>query len=230
MVIAIIALLASLLLPALSRAKEQGRKASCISNLRQVGLGTKLFAADHDGAYPWHEIPQLGGTYGAYAGAGWRNFSAISNELATPELLACPSDRATLPALSWSTAGAGLGSPSKQGKGVSYFVGLDAFEQYPLTLLSGDRNIAHGEAGACKSAAPDPGVPALLMKKDNLTLSWTEEIHGGRGNLALGDGSVQPTGGPELRTAVYQAVGELSSKELVTIGGSAPNNHVLLPR
>jgi exodeoxyribonuclease VII large subunit len=44
-VIAIIGVLASLLLPALARAKEQGRKAQCISNLRQIGVATSLGAA-----------------------------------------------------------------------------------------------------------------------------------------------------------------------------------------
>jgi prepilin-type N-terminal cleavage/methylation domain-containing protein/prepilin-type processing-associated H-X9-DG protein len=50
-VIAIIAILAALLLPALSRAKEQGRTAQCTSNTRQIMLGIMLYVADH-GTYP----------------------------------------------------------------------------------------------------------------------------------------------------------------------------------
>jgi len=52
-VIAIIALLAALLLPALSRAKESGRKAACLSNLRQIGLAIHGYAQDNDGKIPY---------------------------------------------------------------------------------------------------------------------------------------------------------------------------------
>jgi type II secretory pathway pseudopilin PulG len=46
-VIAIVSLLASLLLPALSRAKEKGRRVACMSNMRQIGVGSSLYESDH---------------------------------------------------------------------------------------------------------------------------------------------------------------------------------------
>ncbi len=46
-VVAIIAILAGMLLPALAQAKEKGRQAACISNLHQVTIGTTLYAQDN---------------------------------------------------------------------------------------------------------------------------------------------------------------------------------------
>ena len=77
-VIAIIGLLAGMLLPALGRAKEQGRKISCVNNLRQLGLSLMIYGDDNESHFPprmkpwWME--RLRGTY--------LNFA----------LLKCPSD------------------------------------------------------------------------------------------------------------------------------------------
>ncbi len=51
-VIAIIAILAALLLPALSRAKAAGRSAGCKNHLRQMGLALKMYVDDYRGRYP----------------------------------------------------------------------------------------------------------------------------------------------------------------------------------
>jgi prepilin-type N-terminal cleavage/methylation domain-containing protein/prepilin-type processing-associated H-X9-DG protein len=51
-VIAVLGILASLLLPALSRAKEAGRSAKCISNLRQIGIALNLWVGDNDNKMP----------------------------------------------------------------------------------------------------------------------------------------------------------------------------------
>src|SRR3954469_20089502 len=92
-VIAIIALLAALLLPALASAKEKARLVKCMSNLKQIGVAFKLFSTDHEGYYPWHVYPEEGGTFGANAGKEWLDFAAAANEIDTPKILLCPSDK-----------------------------------------------------------------------------------------------------------------------------------------
>ena len=52
LVIAIIAILASLLLPALGYAKESARSVACMNNLRQLGVADSLYATDNDDNYP----------------------------------------------------------------------------------------------------------------------------------------------------------------------------------
>jgi prepilin-type N-terminal cleavage/methylation domain-containing protein/prepilin-type processing-associated H-X9-DG protein len=51
-VIAIIAIMAAILFPVFSQAREKARQTSCLSNLRQVGLGVMMYAQDYDETYP----------------------------------------------------------------------------------------------------------------------------------------------------------------------------------
>src|SRR6267143_4599090 len=51
-VIGIIAILAAMLLPVVSRAKEYGRRISCINNLKQLRLALGMYADDNDGQFP----------------------------------------------------------------------------------------------------------------------------------------------------------------------------------
>jgi prepilin-type N-terminal cleavage/methylation domain-containing protein/prepilin-type processing-associated H-X9-DG protein len=66
-VIAIIGILAAMLLPALNKARAQGRKAVCVSNLRQTGIAINMYAADFNDYTPFSIGPTVvDGTPGSY--------------------------------------------------------------------------------------------------------------------------------------------------------------------
>lgn len=81
-VISIIALLIALLLPAIKLARESARTASCLSQLRQIGIGFRVYLDDHDQWFPY------GVDYG-YGGAAWP--MAIQQYLSNPDVWHCPS-------------------------------------------------------------------------------------------------------------------------------------------
>ena len=78
-VIAIIAILSGMLLPSLSKAKEAGRRISCVNNMRQLGISLIMYADDHAGYFPDRSIT-----------AGWPE--KLLDGYKDPRVLICPTD------------------------------------------------------------------------------------------------------------------------------------------
>ncbi|WP_419645762.1 type II secretion system protein [Victivallis vadensis] len=72
-VIAIIAILAAMLLPALNKARERARSISCVGKLRQIGQAANLYAGDYDGVLPPAQITGNGtvGIIGNITNLSW---------------------------------------------------------------------------------------------------------------------------------------------------------------
>jgi len=108
-VIAIIAILAALLLPALSRAKQDGYRAVDLNNLKQLGVSLNLVAGDNEDRLPWANW--LSGEQSAPAPQGWlytRDLSGATNQfpaqtgsfwsiMKSPQMFLCPSDDTNSP-------------------------------------------------------------------------------------------------------------------------------------
>lgn len=84
-VIAIIAILAAMLLPALGKAREQGRSIACVNQLKQIGMGFINYAGDHVVIMP-HKITEYEPDKAWYQVL--QDYGAL-----TPQLLPCPGDR-----------------------------------------------------------------------------------------------------------------------------------------
>lgn len=72
---------------------------SCVNNLKQIGLSVRIWCGDHNEQFPWNVSTNAGGTRELCAtnadgldSNSFLHFEIVSNELATPKTLICPSD------------------------------------------------------------------------------------------------------------------------------------------
>jgi len=114
-VIAIIAILAAILFPVFARARAQARKATGISNLKQIGLGTMMYIQDYDERFPYYNwgchscnesgnsgagpradcpLGEMSGNdprFGSYSAAAWYN--SVNPYIKNAQLYQDPSDK-----------------------------------------------------------------------------------------------------------------------------------------
>jgi prepilin-type N-terminal cleavage/methylation domain-containing protein/prepilin-type processing-associated H-X9-DG protein len=139
-VIAIIAILAAILFPVFARARENARRASCQSNLKQIGLGMMMYTQDYDGRYPmaeWTTSPAVDGAWPVL----------LQPYLKSVQIFHCPSDSAD--------------------EGSSYILN-NYFENWPeasvdspsTTLLITEGQLYTGGTRSMTNAATDYGLNA----------------------------------------------------------------------
>lgn len=125
-VIAIIAILAGLLLPALANAKKKAQRIACVNNLKQVGLGFRMFAGENEDRLPWQI--NTNASLGSY-------FRDAGNEIGSPKVCVCPSDSSMNP------PNPQVFTNFNSSIHLSYFINTQSKEAEPLNVMSGDRNI-----------------------------------------------------------------------------------------
>lgn len=194
-VVAVIAILISMIGIPTPSDYSRARRIECVNNLKQVGIGFRIWAGDN-GGMPMKISMTNGGTR-EFVGTleTFRHFQIMSNELNTPKILYCPTE------LNSGRVRADRFVPERsmddhilfQGNtNLSYFVGLDATNgANPAMFLSGDRNISNGTTIR----------NGWLELSTNQTARWTGELHRQVGNVLLIDGSVQAFSGSALQEA-----------------------------
>jgi len=164
--------------------KARAVRIACVSNLRQIGLASRVWADDHSDKFPWDVAKTNGGMMEFTSGPNlWQHFQIMSNELTTPTVLFCVAEASWTP----STNFAFLNNSN-----ISYFINLNAEKTNSQVLLSGDRNITNGtliENGILKLTA-------------NHAAGWTDELHNRCGNILLADGSVLKVTRVSLQDAI----------------------------
>ncbi len=192
-IVAVIVLLAGFLMPGLARAKRKSERITCVSNLKNLGMAHRIFATGHGGQFPQVRSNRFGGSmeWVAEPGELWRHFALLSNEISVPKILRCPTDRGRPPAATWIQF--------TNNSSLSYFLGTQASEEQPESILMGDRNVT-------VDGAPMENRSVRIHR--STTLAFDGRLHRFEGNVALGDGSVQQVTSPRLGSQVGATASE----------------------
>ena len=183
-VIAIIAILAAILFPVFARARENARRASCQSNMKQLGLGMLQYAQDYDEKY-------------SDATVGWGG--AIFPYVKSTQVYVCPSDSssAAMPRMSYGEnynigLAPGLSSFTSSAKTVMMYEAL-GYTSDPSVKNETSSSAANGFVGTLQRFATGPISNCYWAGAPGVAQGWstTEGRHLEGGNYLMADGHVK---------------------------------------
>jgi prepilin-type N-terminal cleavage/methylation domain-containing protein len=180
-VIAIIGILASMLLPALARAKAKANRVRCVNNAGQVGKALQAFASDNGGLMPWQLTPLRQnshfGNKNPKSVTSIVSLKSMKSELVTPKILWSPCDAEAQASnedaqANWRTYDTLAGNEIAC-SAVSYRFIEGATQGRPGTLLVSTRNLSTQDLstarwlGADETQVPDDAVTGLNKSQGN---------------------------------------------------------------
>jgi hypothetical protein len=219
-VIAVLVVGAMMVLPSLTRTRRHAHPIACVNSLKQVGTAFRLYANDYEGKYPFQVLAEEARSktnsspFGPFDPTNpaelWRVLQAAGNELSSPRILICPADEDRVSATDFNE-GQGLTAqsfshPTQRLKALSYFYGLNAREDDPNQLVTGDRNLTSAGTDTNPTKSLLTGQVDLAQffkdpKTPNGNLRWGLGLHDKAGNVGFSDGSVQQLTSGKLREA-----------------------------
>lgn len=177
-VIAIIAILAGLLLPALSKAKESSRSAVCLNNLHQLGVASATYSLDQRGHLPWFRN-------WLYSKPGDLTTGELYPYLNSTSVYLCPTDKLMLAAKARPGAApqppAPFGVNSNHPRNYSYAMNCGICHATDLSMfLAPTRTLLYMEGDLGRNDYTGQVGPALVSRALALR-------HNGRGHLLMSD-------------------------------------------
>ena len=208
--LAVLSLLVAIVLPALAHDRARSARIICANNLRQVSIAQQLWGNDHNDLPPVMVPVNQGGTRAhPLAANAWLHFSWLSNELATPKVIFCPSDTGK-PAQEFTGSPTnGYLNPNFANRATSYFVAYSGINGDPQqAIIGGDRNVTIEGIGAGCSFLN------VASRIDRIGGQWTTNLHNLVGNAQARDGSVEMLSSEEMQSRLLRRFDDNSTKHI----------------